>query len=119
MRSPRNILQWKAALAGCKGRFVFLVERSGYDFPDDSLGISFFIAASPSAVTGAGGNFAAVPEPPLPEPKNFIAVAARPSSAPPPFPPPVTSTSGTNFALPSASAATTLTIAVALEPNAW
>jgi len=69
-----------------------------------------------SAVTGALDE---APVPPLlGPPKKRMAVAARPSSAPPPLLPPVTRTSGTNFALPSARAETTLTMAVAFEPSA-
>ena len=63
-----------------------------YDLPDGPLGISFFIAASASGVSGTTGSFAAAVlplEPPLPpDPKNCIAVSASPSIAPPPFPPP-------------------------------
>src|SRR5437762_8239016 len=71
-----------------------------------SLGISFLSAASPSGPNGASGKLVEVPapDPPLLGPKKRIAVAASPSRAPPPFPPPVTNTSGTNLALPSASA---------------
>src|SRR5262249_4497362 len=63
-----------------------------------------------------GGATIVAAEPPLP--RKRIAVAASPSKAPPPFAPPATKTSGTNLALPSASAVTTLTMAAALEPSA-
>lgn len=57
-----------------------------YDLPNGPSGISFFIAASPLGVSGTAGSFAAVLplEPPLPNPKNRIAVSASLSIAPPP-----------------------------------
>src|SRR5262249_38537050 len=110
----------RSAAAPGKWRRKVAATRATYDFVGGSFCLGAILARAASmsggrAVTGA----LEAPVPPLlGPPKKRMVVAARPSIAPPPFPLLVTSTSGTNFALPSASAVTTLTIAVAFEPSA-